>query len=133
MQDLNEKTKEPLGMLKSDENILIQELYEHGGHKAKQKGNYSCIYCSSSDAMSLYINKKGEHNYKCFSCGETGDVIALVPYGRLIVSVFFVKNAFRLACSFFNVPSSSPSSQIQRLVASILLSLSLTFNWTPSS
>lgn len=106
MQDLDEKTKEPLSMLKSDENILIQELYEHGGHKAKQKGKYSCIYCSSSDAMSLYINKKGEHNYKCFSCGETGDVIALVmsKEGKNFV------DALKYLCDKYNIPLDLGSS-----------------------
>ena len=78
MQDVNEKIREPLDALKGDENILIQELYEHGAHKAKQKDKYSCIYCNSSDAMSIYKNKKSENNYKCFSCGESGDVIKLI-------------------------------------------------------
>ena len=78
MEDLNEKTREPLSILKNDENILIQELYEHGANKAKQKDKYSCVYCSSSDALSLYRNKNNEINYKCFSCGEYGDVVSLV-------------------------------------------------------
>ena len=76
MEELN--IQEPLENLKQDENILIQEIYEHGGHKARQKGKYSCTFCSSSDALSIYKNAKGEYNYKCFSCGETGDVISLI-------------------------------------------------------
>mgnify|MGYP002578475619 FL=1 len=64
--------------LTQNEDILIQELYEHGSHKAKQKNKYSCVHCKSSDALSIYKSKTGSYNYKCFSCGETGDVINLV-------------------------------------------------------
>ena len=77
MDGLREKIQEPLRALKYDENILISEIYENGGHRARQKDKYSCIFCSSSDALGVYRDSKQEVNYKCFSCGEGGDVISL--------------------------------------------------------
>lgn len=77
MDGLREKIQEPLRVLKYDENILINEIYENGGYKAKQKDKYSCIFCSSSDALGVYRDSKQEVNFKCFSCGEGGDVISL--------------------------------------------------------
>ena len=62
-----------------NENILIAELYDHGAHKVeRQKDKYSCVHCSSSDALSIYKNSKGNYCYKCFSCNETGNVIDLI-------------------------------------------------------
>lgn len=59
--------------IKSNKNILINELIKYGSSKAKAKGKYSCIHCTSSDALSIKENSEG-YIYKCFSCGEYGTV-----------------------------------------------------------
>lgn len=64
-------------LMKKDLNILLKEL-ERYGSTSKGRAKYktrSCIFCSSSDALS--INRK-TNTYKCFSCGEYGDVLNLV-------------------------------------------------------
>ena len=113
MEELNEKTREPIRLLKYDENILIQELYEHGSSKSKQRGKYSCIFCSSSDALSLYVNKAGNYNYKCFSCGEVGDVISLVmnKEGKSFI------DALKHLCEKYNIPLElGTSAQVNRAI-----------------
>lgn len=77
MEALKDKIQNPLKTLKSSENILISEIYNNGGSKARQKDKYSCIFCNSSDALGTYRNRHQEMNFKCFSCGESGDVISL--------------------------------------------------------
>lgn len=77
MQEISNKIEEPILKLVTDENKLIQELYENGSFKAREKDKYSCIFCTSSDALSIY-KKDNHYYYKCFSCGESGDIINLV-------------------------------------------------------
>ena len=89
-----------------NENILIAELYEHGSHKAKQKDKYSCVHCSSSDALSIYKNSKNNYCYKCFSCNETGNVIDLI---MKLDNIAFPK-AIEYLCSKHNIPYAKAKS-----------------------
>ena len=41
MQDKQSNITEAIQNITQNENILIQELYEHGSHTAKQKNKYS--------------------------------------------------------------------------------------------
>ncbi|MFR3560080.1 MAG: CHC2 zinc finger domain-containing protein [Paraclostridium sordellii] len=61
--------------IKSNPNILKDLLSFYGASQKKNKSTYSCVHCSSSDALS--INKR-TNKYKCFSCGEGGNAIDLV-------------------------------------------------------
>lgn len=61
--------------IKSNQNILKDLLSFYGASQKKNKSTYSCVHCTSSDALS--INKK-TNKYKCFSCGEGGNAIDLV-------------------------------------------------------
>lgn len=61
--------------IKSNQSILKDLLSFYGASQKKNKSTYSCVYCASSDALS--INKK-TNKYKCFSCGEGGNTIDLV-------------------------------------------------------
>lgn len=93
--------QETISFLTKDEGNLIQELYRNGSYKAKQKNKYSCVFCSSSDALSIYKNKKtGSYNYKCFSCGETGDIINLVKKIEGKETMQAVKDL----CDKYNIP-----------------------------
>ena len=88
------------------EDILIAELYEHGSHRAKQKDKYSCVHCSSSDALSIYKNSKNNYCYKCFSCNETGNVIDLI---MKLDNIAFPK-AIEYLCSKHNIPYAKAKS-----------------------
>lgn len=61
--------------IKSNQSILKDLLSFYGASQKKSKSTYSCVHCTSSDALS--INKK-TNKYKCFSCGEGGNAIDLV-------------------------------------------------------
>lgn len=67
--------KQVIQDIKSNPNILKDLLSFYGANQKKNKSTYSCVHCTSSDALS--INKK-TNKYKCFSCGEGGTVIDLV-------------------------------------------------------
>lgn len=67
--------KQVIQDIKSNTNILKDLLSFYGANQKKNKSTYSCVHCTSSDALS--INKK-TNKYKCFSCGEGGTVIDLV-------------------------------------------------------
>lgn len=86
--------------LVSSEDILIQELYNHGSYKAREKNKYSCLFCSSSDALGLYESKDGKWKYKCFSCGESGDVINLVMEKEQIS----FPEALKVLCERYSLP-----------------------------
>ena len=63
--------------LKQNESILIQELENYGSIKKQRvKGKRSCVHCTSSDGLGVYY--RNEYKYKCFSCGNGGDVVNLV-------------------------------------------------------
>lgn len=63
----------------ADRNILVKELEEAGAvRNTRQKDKWSCIHCSSSDALSVFKCDDNTYRYKCFSCGETGNVIDVV-------------------------------------------------------
>lgn len=64
-----------------DKNLLLDKLLCHGSTKAKEKDKYSCAFCSSSNALGVY-HTAGGYKYKCFSCGEQGDVFALEMHKR---------------------------------------------------
>ena len=68
------KMKTVVSQIKQDESILIQELERYGGHIKRGKSRH-CVHCQSSDALS--IDKK-RNKYKCFSCGNGGNVIDLI-------------------------------------------------------
>ena len=62
-----------------DKILLLDKLKEYRSIEAKrQKDKYSCVFCNSSDALSVYATREGINNYKCFSCGEHGNIIDLV-------------------------------------------------------
>lgn len=67
--------KQVIQDIKSNPNILKDLLSFYGASQKKNKSTYSCVHCSSSDALS--INKR-TNKYKCFSCGEGGNAIDLV-------------------------------------------------------
>lgn len=67
--------KQVIQDIKSNPNILKDLLSFYGSSQKKNKSTYSCVHCSSSDALS--INNK-TNKYKCFSCGEGGTAIDLV-------------------------------------------------------
>ena len=65
--------------LVSKEYILIEQLENYGAKKHNsQKDKYSCIHCSSSDGLGIFKDDKGNYRYKCFSCGETGNVLDIL-------------------------------------------------------
>ena len=73
MTDLNEAIKN----IKSDKQLLLDKLFQYGSREKNRK-QYSCVHCNSSDALSIKENMDGTYFYHCFSCGEGGDVINLV-------------------------------------------------------
>lgn len=75
--DLSLNIEEVKLELVTDENKLIETIYEYKGYKAKEKDKYSCISCGSKDNLSVY-NKDGKWLYYCFGCHEGGDVINFV-------------------------------------------------------
>ena len=115
MEQRKEQFESTIQELTQNENILIQELYEHGGHAAKQKNKYSCVFCSSSDALWIYKNKSGSYNYKCFSCGETGDVINLVKSKEGKKTVEAIKTLCEKNSIAFNI---GPAQKTSRAVKS---------------
>lgn len=64
-------------IIKSDKQFLLEKLSLYGSNKAKERDKYSCVHCCSSNALSIKDNN-GEFFYKCFSCGESGDIISLI-------------------------------------------------------
>lgn len=86
----------------TDKDILVRELEEAGAVKnTKQKDKYSCIYCSSSDALSIYKSKDSDaYRYKCFSCNESGNVIDILIKKN---NITFYK-ALEFLCSKYNIP-----------------------------
>ena len=85
----------------ADRNILVRELEEAGAIKnIKQKDKYSCIYCSSSDALGIFKDDKGGYRYKCFSCNESGNVIDILIKKDNIT--FY--QALELLCSKYGIP-----------------------------
>lgn len=99
MQEKTLLIEEPIRVLTENESYLIQELYEYGSNKTKQKNKYSCTFCSSSDALSIYKNKKGIWKYKCFSCGESGDIINLKANKENIKNI----DAIKLLCEKYSI------------------------------
>lgn len=63
-------------ILKNDKDLLLRKLAQYGSSEKRRK-QYSCIHCSSSDALGIKEGNDG-YFYHCFSCGETGDIIKLV-------------------------------------------------------
>ena len=59
--------------LKSNKALLLELLKDYGSKN--KKSGYSCVFCSSSDALHI---KQDTNTYKCFSCGEVGDIINLI-------------------------------------------------------
>lgn len=85
----------------TDRDILVRELEEAGAIKNKnQKDKYSCIHCSSSDALGIFKDDKGGYRYKCFSCGETGNVIDILMKKDNIT--FY--QALELLCGKYSIP-----------------------------
>ena len=66
--------KQIIQQIKQDERILIQELEYYGGHIKKGKDRH-CVHCKSSDALKIDTKR---NRYKCFSCGNGGNVIDLI-------------------------------------------------------
>ena len=64
-------------LIKSDKQLLLNKLFQYGSIEKNRK-QYSCVHCPSSDALSIEDHIDGTYTYKCFSCGEGGDVINLV-------------------------------------------------------
>ena len=85
----------------TDRDILVKELEEAGAIKnTRQKDKYSCIHCSSSDALGIFKDDKGGYRYKCFSCGESGNVIDIVMKKDNIT--FY--QALELLCGKYSIP-----------------------------
>lgn len=59
-----------------DKDLLLDRLSSHGSIRAKERNKYSCVFCSSSNALGIY-HAAGGYKYKCFSCGEQGDIFTL--------------------------------------------------------
>lgn len=86
--------------LVSKEYILIEQLENYGARKhPNQKDKYSCIHCSSSDGLGIFKDDKGNYRYKCFSCGETGNVIDIL-IKKDNVSFY---NALKTLCDQYNI------------------------------
>lgn len=85
----------------ADKDILVRELEEVGAIKnTRQKDKYSCIHCSSSDALSVFKCDDNTYRYKCFSCGETGNVIDIIMKKDNIT--FY--QALELLCGKYSIP-----------------------------
>ena len=115
MTQNKQQIDETIQELTHNEDTLLLELYRHGGHAAKQKNKYSCVFCNSSDALSVYRNKTGSYIYKCFSCGETGDVINLVEKKENIEFYQAVKTLCEKNSIAFNI---GPAQKTSRAVKS---------------
>ena len=88
--------KQVIQDIKSNPNILKDLLSFYGASQKKNKSTYSCVHCSSSDALS--INNK-TNKYKCFSCGEGGTVIDLVMKKEnldFVGSIKYIANTYAI-------------------------------------
>lgn len=85
-----------LKLLVSENNTL--EFYESycEAVKDKKSKHYNCIFCGSSDGVSY--NKKN-NQVKCFSCGESSDIIGLIEKKD---KKNFIE-ALKIACDSFNI------------------------------
>ena len=92
--------------LKSDQQILINELARYGSHLSKNKKHYSCCHCNSSDALSIKQTDNG-YMYNCFSCNTGGDVIKLVENQE---GVKF-QEALKILCDRYNIDYIKPKKQ----------------------
>ena len=82
-----------------DKNILVNTLNKYGSYPSKKsKGTYNCPHCKSSDG--LYIKEySNQWIYKCFSCGEGGNIFKLVEKKEGIS----FGSALKLICSENNI------------------------------
>lgn len=94
---MNEKT-EFINKIKSDKQILINELGRYGSQLSRNKTHYNCCHCTSSDALSIKETNNG-YIYHCFSCGTGGDVIRLV---QLQEGVNFLE-AIKIICDRYGI------------------------------
>ena len=94
---MNEKT-EFINKIKSDKQILINELGRYGSQLSRNKTHYNCCHCTSSDALSVKETNDG-YIYHCFSCGTGGDVIKLV---QLQEGVNFLE-AIKIICDRYGI------------------------------
>ena len=62
-------------IIQSNKGLLEQEFRLNNIKKSKQKNKYSCISCSSSDALHLYTETNTCH---CYSCNSNWNVISFV-------------------------------------------------------
>lgn len=62
-------------IIQSHKGLLEQEFSINNVKKSKQKNKYSCISCSSSDALHLYTETNTCH---CYSCNSNWNVISFV-------------------------------------------------------
>lgn len=92
--------------LKSDQQVLINELARYGSHLSKNKKHYSCCHCNSSDALSIKQTDNG-YMYNCFSCNTGGDVIKLVENQE---GVKF-QEALKILCDRYNIDYIKPKKQ----------------------
>lgn len=86
---------------KNYDSVPIDKIAESLGIDRKRNGKYLCV-CHDDTNPSMVINKTGkyENKFKCFSCGETGNVFSLVLAARfgIMPSEYFntdVKERFK--------------------------------------
>lgn len=94
---MNENT-ELTNIIKSNKQILLDELNRYGSQLSKNKTHYNCCHCTSSDALSIKETNNG-YIYHCFSCGTGGDVIRLV---QLQEGVNFLE-AIKILCNRYGL------------------------------
>lgn len=94
---MNENT-ELTNIIKSNKQILLDELNRYGSQLSKNKTHYNCCHCTSSDALSIKETNNG-YIYHCFSCGTGGDVIRLV---QLQEGVNFLE-ALKIICDRYGI------------------------------
>ena len=94
---MNENT-ELTNIIKSNKQILLDELNRYGSQLSKNKTHYNCCHCTSSDALSIKETNNG-YIYHCFSCGTGGDVIRLV---QLQEGVNFLE-ALKILCDRYGL------------------------------
>lgn len=57
--------------------LLEKKLISYGSVNVKGKKR-NCCYCSSSDGLEINSKDLNHIKYKCFSCGESGDILNLI-------------------------------------------------------
>ena len=92
----NNKLTEVIQNIKSNETILKDLLSFYGAIQKKNNTHYSCVHCSSSDALS--IDKKN-NTYKCFSCNTFGNAIDLVIDKENLTFI----NAIKYIANMYNI------------------------------